>query len=55
MDTIDITDDNSAIEVRKDLMCDYPPEIAGRIPIHFEDLHCLEEGKWLNDQIISKL
>ena len=55
MDIIDISDDHSEIEDKKDLLCVYPPEIAGRIPVYLKDLDCLEEGELINDQIISKL
>ena len=34
----DISDDHSEIEDEKNLLCVYPPEIAGRIPVYLKDL-----------------
>ena len=52
-EVIDIVDDSS-VEQRDDLLCVYPPNDIGGIPIYFEDLDCLRQPEWLTDQIISK-
>ena len=48
---IELSDDGSDVKISDNLLCTYPPE--GGIPMYFEDLACLEEKQWLNDQIIS--
>ena len=52
-DVVKIVGDCS-VEVRDDLLCTYPPDDVGGIPIYFKDLDCLVEPEWLTDQIISK-
>jgi len=51
-EVIDIVDDSS-VEQRDDLLCVYPPNDIGGIPIYFEDLDCLRQPEWLTDQIIN--
>ena len=46
----DIEDDQ---DHRKDMLCEYPPNIEGRVPICIDDFKSLEEETFLNDQIIS--
>ena len=50
---IELSDDGSDVKISDNLLCTYPPE--GGIPMYFEDLACLKEEQWLNDQIISNI
>ena len=45
----DIDDDTIS-----DKLCEYPPNVEGRVSLFTDDLKSLEENKFLNDQIISK-
>jgi Ulp1 family protease len=49
---------NSDIEDEHEQMsnkiCEYPPNLEGRVSIFKIDLQSLEETQFLNDQIISK-
>ena len=46
----DMDDNDDEIEN----LCEYPPNVEGRISISKADLQSLEENNFLNDQIISK-
>ena len=54
-DVIDITDDSQPFKSSRSLLCTYPPDGSGGIPIFSEDLECLKDEKWLTDQIIGEL
>ena len=43
------------MEYQKDLLCRYPPNAAGRVPVYIRDIETLEEETFINDQIISKI
>ena len=56
MSTTSYVSINSDIEDNNEIdnLCEYPPNVEGRISISKADLQSLEENNFLNDQIISK-
>ena len=56
MSTTSYVSINSDIEDNNEIdnLCEYPPNVEGRISISKADLQALEENNFLNDQIISK-
>ena len=52
--TAEVIDDNSKLNTEKDKLCEYPPNVAGRISVYKQDLETLDGRNWLNDKIIGK-
>ena len=49
------SDDSSDSKPSVNLLCTYPPGAnSGGVSITIADLSCLEDKKWLTDQIICK-